>query len=71
MGLYIAKHSGRDAWAALYSTPSTQPEDLFARMMKQLEQSVASGQVKIVTNLVAAPNLGGERRRVGLSSDLA
>ena len=71
MGLYIAKHSGRDAWAALYSTPSTQPEDLFSRMMKQLEQTVASGQVRIVTNLVQPPNLGGERRRVGLSSDLA
>jgi diguanylate cyclase (GGDEF)-like protein len=71
MGLYIAKHSGRDAWAALYSTPATQPEDLFQRMMKQLEQTVASGQVKVVTNLAQPPNLGGERRRVGLSSDLA
>ncbi|WP_377703066.1 diguanylate cyclase [Pseudoduganella sp. UC29_71] len=71
MGLYIAKHSGRDAWAALYSTPATQPDKLFPRLMKQLEQTVASGQVKIVTNLVQPPNLGGERRRVGLSSDLA
>jgi diguanylate cyclase (GGDEF)-like protein len=71
MGLYIAKHSGRDAWAALYSTPATQPDNLFPRLMKQLEQTVASGQVKIVTNLVQPPNLGGERRRVGLSSDLA
>lgn len=71
MGLYIAKHSGRNAWAALYSTPATQPEGLFPRMMQQLEQTVASGEVKVVTNLVQPPNLSGERRRVGLSSDLA
>jgi len=39
--------------------------------MQQLEQTVASGEVKVVTNLVQPPNLSGERRRVGLSSDLA
>ncbi|MES2262851.1 MAG: diguanylate cyclase [Pseudomonadota bacterium] len=69
-GLYIAKHSGRNAWAALYTTETTQPDGLFARMMQQLEHTVASGQVRVVTNLVHPPMLSGERRRVGLSSDL-
>ncbi|CAN7686848.1 sensor domain-containing diguanylate cyclase [Pseudoduganella sp. LjRoot289] len=71
MGLYIAKHSGRNAWAALYSTGLTQTEGLFPRLMQQLERTVASGEVKIVTNLVQPPRLAGERRRVGLPSDLA
>jgi diguanylate cyclase (GGDEF)-like protein len=71
MGLYIAKNSGRNAWAALYCTETTRGEGLFRRMMQQLEQTVASGEVRVVTNLVQPPMLHGERRRVGLSSDLA
>jgi diguanylate cyclase (GGDEF)-like protein len=71
MGLYIAKHSGRNAWAALYSTELTQPEGLFPRLMQQLEQTVARGEVKVLTSLAPPPVLSGERRRVGLSSDLA
>jgi len=71
MGLYIAKNSGRNAWAALYCTETTQADGLFRRMMQQLEQTVASGEVRVVTNLVHPPMLRGERRRVGLSSDLA
>jgi diguanylate cyclase (GGDEF)-like protein len=71
MGLYIAKNSGRNAWAALYCTETTQPDGLFRRMMQQLEQTVASGDVRVVTNLIHPPMLRGERRRVGLSSDLA
>jgi diguanylate cyclase (GGDEF)-like protein len=70
MGLYIAKNSGRNAWAALYCTETTQADGLFRRMMQQLEQTVASGEVRVVTNLVHPPMLRGERRRVGLSSDL-
>ncbi|GAB2869533.1 hypothetical protein GCM10027277_43490 [Pseudoduganella ginsengisoli] len=71
MGLYIAKNSGRNAWASLYCTETTQADGLFRRMMQQLEQTVASGEVRVVTNLVQPPMLRGERRRVGLSSDLA
>jgi len=69
-GLYIAKRSGRNAWAALYSTEATRPEDVFARLMHQLDQAVEDGEVRLVSNLTGALQLGGERRRVGLSSDL-
>ncbi|SFU94706.1 sensor domain-containing diguanylate cyclase [Pseudoduganella namucuonensis] len=71
LGLYIAKHSGRNAWAALYGTETTRAEGLFQRMTQQLERTVAGGEVRVVTNLVHPPMLRGERRRVGLSSDLA
>ena len=69
-GLYIAKRSGRDAWAALYSTGATRPEGVFPRLMQQLGQSVADGEVRVVSNLAGPLALGGERRRIGLSSDL-
>jgi predicted signal transduction protein with EAL and GGDEF domain len=69
-GLYIAKRSGRNAWAALYSTGATRPDGIFPRLMQQLDQAVADGEVKLLTNLTGPLVLGGERRRVGLSSDL-
>ncbi|MFC0168047.1 diguanylate cyclase [Pseudoduganella danionis] len=69
-GLYIAKRSGRNAWAALYSTAATQSAGVFPRLMQQLEQAVTAGEVRLVTNLAGPLNLGGERRRTGLSSDL-
>ncbi|MFA9218914.1 MAG: diguanylate cyclase, partial [Sphingomonadaceae bacterium] len=69
-GLYIAKRSGRNAWAALYSTAHTRADDLFPRLMQQLDQAVVEGEVRLVSNLTGALQLGGERRRVGLSSDL-
>jgi predicted signal transduction protein with EAL and GGDEF domain len=69
-GLYIAKRSGRNAWAALYSTPNTCADGIFARLMQQLDQALADDEVRLVTNLAGPPQLGGERRRTGLSSDL-
>ncbi|MES2075838.1 MAG: hypothetical protein V4462_09500 [Pseudomonadota bacterium] len=69
-GLYIAKRSGRNAWAALYATELARPDGLFPRLMQQLDQAVAEGEVRLVTNLSGPLALGGERRRVGLSSDL-
>ncbi|NRR33467.1 diguanylate cyclase [Oxalobacteraceae bacterium] len=69
-GLYIAKRSGRNAWAALYSTDKTQPDGLFARLMQELDGTVDAGQVRIITNLDGELLLDGERRRIGLSSDL-
>ncbi|MRW93814.1 diguanylate cyclase [Duganella sp. FT80W] len=69
-GLYIAKRSGRNAWAALYSTAATRPEGVFPRLMQQLDQAVADGEVRLVSNLTGTLVLGGERRRIGLSSDL-
>jgi diguanylate cyclase (GGDEF)-like protein len=69
-GLYIAKRSGRNAWAALYSTDGARPDGLFPRLMHNLDQAVAEGEVRLLSNLAGPLVLGGERRRVGLSSDL-
>jgi len=69
-GLYIAKRSGRNAWAALYATETARPDGIFPRLMHQLDQSVADGEVRLLTNLTGPLELDGERRRVGLSSDL-
>ena len=69
-GLYIAKRSGRDAWAALYGTEGARADGLFPRLMHQLDDAVAAGEVRLVSNLAGPLSLGGERRRVGLSSDL-
>ncbi|MYM70180.1 diguanylate cyclase [Pseudoduganella sp. FT55W] len=69
-GLYIAKRSGRNAWAALYSTESTRAEGVFPRLMQHLSEAVADGEVRLVSNLTGPLVLGGERRRIGLSSDL-
>ncbi|MTV40308.1 diguanylate cyclase [Duganella radicis] len=69
-GLYIAKRSGRNAWAALYSTEATRAEGVFPRLMQKLDQAVAEGEVRLVSNLAGPLVLGGERRRIGLSSDL-
>jgi hypothetical protein len=43
-GLYIAKRSGRNGWAAVYSTAATQPDGVFPRLMQQLEQAVAEAK---------------------------
>ncbi|WP_432383579.1 diguanylate cyclase [Duganella sp. P38] len=69
-GLYIAKRSGRNGWAALYSTAATRAEGVFPRLMHRLDQAVTAGEVRLVSNLTGPLVLGGERRRVGLSSDL-
>ncbi|WP_090327054.1 diguanylate cyclase [Duganella sp. CF517] len=69
-GLYIAKRSGRNAWAALYGTEHARADGLFPRLMHQLDDAVAGGEVRLVSNLAGPLSLGGERRRVGLSSDL-
>ncbi|HEV7816618.1 MAG TPA: sensor domain-containing diguanylate cyclase [Janthinobacterium sp.] len=59
--LYIAKKSGRNAWAALYGTALTQPEGLFARLLQQLECSLRDGQVVLVSNLACPPVLAGDK----------
>ena len=69
-GLYIAKRSGRNAWAAVYGTERARADGLFPRLMHQLDDAVAGGEVRLVSNLEGPLSLGGERRRVGLSSDL-
>jgi len=51
VGLYISKHSGRDAWTAVHATAAAQPAELFARLVHQLGQCVERGEARIVTSL--------------------
>ena len=69
-GLYIAKRSGRNAWAALHATGEGDAVDLFPRLMHALPQALEDGEVRVVSNLAGPLELDGERRRTGLSIDL-
>jgi diguanylate cyclase (GGDEF)-like protein len=51
LGLYISKHSGRDAWTAVHATEAAQPEELFARLVHKLGECVERGEARIVTSL--------------------
>jgi diguanylate cyclase (GGDEF)-like protein len=51
LGLYLAKRSGRDAWAAVYATEAAQAEELFPRLVHQLDECVARGEARIVTSV--------------------
>ncbi|KQZ27623.1 sensor domain-containing diguanylate cyclase [Duganella sp. Root1480D1] len=51
LGLYISKHSGRDAWTAVHATDAARPEELFPRLVHQLAECVERGEARIVTSL--------------------
>ncbi|HEY0590076.1 MAG TPA: sensor domain-containing diguanylate cyclase, partial [Pseudoduganella sp.] len=51
LGLYISKHSGRDAWTAVHATEAAQPEELFPRLVHKLGECVERGEARIVTSL--------------------
>ncbi len=64
-GLYLVKRSGRNAWAGIYSTPETQFTDLFPRLINQLDQSIAGGEAKLVTDLEHVEiDVGAKTRRL-------
>ena len=64
-GLYLVKRSGRNAWAGIYSTPDTQFAGLFPRLINQLDQSVADGEAKLVTDLAKVEiDVGAKTRRL-------
>lgn len=68
-GLYLAKRSGRNAWAAVYSTDATRSEGLFPRLMQHLDQALADGEVKLVSSLESpAVPTGPKKRRLGLAA---
>lgn len=67
-GLYLVKRSGRNAWAAVYSTPDTRYEELFPRLIHQLEKNLAEGDARLVTNL-ASVELGPKTRRLMVATD--
>ena len=62
-GLYIAKRSGRNAWAAVYGTEQARAEGLFPRLMQHLDQAVAEGEVTLVTSLENPTVPAGPKKR--------
>jgi diguanylate cyclase (GGDEF)-like protein len=68
-GLYLAKNGGRNAWAGIYSGPAARSHDLFPRLMQQLDQQLADGQARLVTNLRVVPFAAGEKPRRLLPTD--
>ncbi|MBZ2205775.1 sensor domain-containing diguanylate cyclase [Massilia soli] len=70
-GLYLAKRSGRNAWAAIYSTPETHPDGLFQRLIHHFDDVLADGEVKLVTNLESPlVSAGPKKRRLVMPSEL-
>jgi hypothetical protein len=70
-GLYLAKRSGRNAWAAIYSTPKTNPDGLFQRLIHHFDEALADGEVALVTNLESpAVSAGPKKRRLVMASEL-
>lgn len=61
--LYVVKRSGRNAWAGIYSTPETHFEDLVPRLIHQLDDSLASGQARMVTSLETVHSAAGPKTR--------
>ena len=62
-GLYLVKRSGRNAWAAVYSTPDTRYEELFPRLIHQLEKNLTDGEARLVTNLENVQLSAGPKTR--------
>ena len=64
-GLYLAKRSGRNAWAAVYSTAETRADEtLFPRLIHHLDQALEEGEVRLVTNLESLAATGPKQRRL-------
>ncbi|MES2902532.1 MAG: sensor domain-containing diguanylate cyclase [Pseudomonadota bacterium] len=61
--LYLVKRSGRNAWAAIYSTPESGLGELFPRLIHRLDESLASGQARLVTNLERVEASAGAKTR--------
>ena len=69
-GLYLVKRSGRNGWAALYSTETSAYDELFPRLIHHLEQSLASGDARLVTSLPDVQlSAGPKTRRLVVSAD--
>jgi diguanylate cyclase (GGDEF)-like protein len=69
-GLYLVKRSGRNGWAAVYSTPETSYEDLFPRLIHELEQNLAAGEARLVTSLENVQlSAGPKTRRLVVRAD--
>jgi predicted signal transduction protein with EAL and GGDEF domain len=69
--LYIAKHSGRNGWTALYATENTPQGDLFDHLVTDLRYAIERGEVKVITSLTQPLALSGAPRRLGLAGSAA
>ena len=65
--LYLAKRAGRNAWAALYSGDAARADGLFPRLMQELDQALANGEVRLLTSQHDAA-ADAARSDAGLSS---
>jgi diguanylate cyclase (GGDEF)-like protein len=69
-GLYLVKRSGRNAWAALYSTEQARYEGLFPRLIHHLDGALADGEVTLVTDLAQVHlSAGPKTRRLVVAAD--
>ncbi|MGZ3181816.1 MAG: diguanylate cyclase [Telluria sp.] len=66
-GLYLAKRSGRNAWASVSATPEVRTEGLYAYLINHLDEALAEGEVELITNL-EHPDVpkAAKKRRLGL-----
>jgi diguanylate cyclase (GGDEF)-like protein len=67
-GLYLVKRSGRNGWAAVYSTAETGYGELFPRLIHQLEKCLADGEARLVSSLENV-QLSAKTRRLVVSAD--
>lgn len=67
-GLYLAKRSGRDAWASVTATPRIRSSvDLYSYLINHLDDALAEGEVVLQTSLEhASVPKGAKKRRLGL-----
>lgn len=69
-GLYLVKRSGRNAWAGVYSNPDARYDELFPRLIHQLEQTLAEGDARLVTNIEQVQlSAGPKTRRLVVGAD--
>ena len=62
-GLYLVKRSGRNGWAAIYATPEVKADQLFPRLIHQLEQALNDGEARLVTNIDKVQLAAGAKTR--------
>ncbi len=49
-GLYMAKNSGRNAWVGLYCDAQAEPNDLYGRLIQNINQAIAQGMLHVVNS---------------------
>ncbi|UUZ50951.1 GGDEF domain-containing protein [Massilia sp. B-10] len=69
-GLYLVKRSGRNAWVGVYSTDESRYDELFPRLIHQLDKTLAEGEARLVTNVENVElSIGPKTRRLVITAD--